>query len=210
MNKVQARTNAERMLLYQQQQARFDHYLSLLVEWNRSVNLVARSNNIDILEDLLLPCLACADSSLLAPGLKGVDLGSGGGFPGIALAIARPDITVLLTERVRKKVSFLKLVIREMHLVNSTVFHGEIDELPTNNRYDFVTARYFSNINIIFSFSRSHLMPTGSMLLFKPDSDAEELESFEWSIADKIEVGTQRSLFQLYYDNTSYSESRTA
>jgi 16S rRNA (guanine527-N7)-methyltransferase len=210
MNTIKARTVEERWSIYEQNKTRFDHYLSLLKEWNRSVNLFARSNNIDILEDLLLPCIACTDNSLLTTGLSGIDLGSGGGFPGIVVAIARPDVTVLLTEKVRKKASFLTYVAREMQLTNTTVFYGDILSLPDNDNYDFITARYFSDAGNIFSFANSRLKPDGSMLLFKPDSAAVELESLEWSITDIIDVGNQRSLFKLKHDNSSYSESRTA
>jgi 16S rRNA G527 N7-methylase RsmG len=97
-----------------------------------------------------------------------------------------------------------------MQLTNTTVFYGDILSLPDNDNYDFITARYFSDAGNIFSFANSRLKPDGSMLLFKPDSAAVELESLEWSITDIIDVGNQRSLFKLKHDNSSYSESRTA
>ena len=210
MSIIHSRTEAERSSLYEQHKPRFDHYLSVLKEWNRSVNLFARSKNVDVLADLLLPCLACAESSLLDSGSTGVDLGSGGGFPGVVLAIARPDVNILLTERVRKKTSFLALLIQELQLTNVNLFLDDIKFLPEDKEFDFITARYFSDTVNIFSFARSHLKAVGSMLLFKPDSAAEELASQEWSIADKISVGPERSLFQLKYDDSSNTESRTA
>lgn len=101
-------------------------YLRLLERWNRVHNLTAIRDTAEIVERHL------AESLALEPFIVGdrvADIGSGGGLPGIPLAIRRPDIRFVLIESRRKRVSFLRHVAASIGLPNVAVAHGRAEEL---------------------------------------------------------------------------------
>ncbi|MBC8478056.1 16S rRNA (guanine(527)-N(7))-methyltransferase RsmG [bacterium] len=194
---IRASTQDERRELYREFKPRFDEYLSYLTEWNRALNLYSRGGEVDPLNDLLLPSLACADSDMIQNAGQGIDLGSGGGFPGLVLAIARPDLTIRLTERIRKKTSFLRFVIQKLQLSNVSVFFGDVALISDNIKYNFMSARLFSSIGNITGYAQPLLAENGVLLVFKPDSEMEDFKQLGWRIRKRLEVGVQRSLFLL-------------
>lgn len=104
-------------------------YLNLLVEANRRVNLVSRKSIGDVVAAQVVPSLAAL---LVVPDaeLRALDVGAGGGFPGIPLAILRPRAQVDLVESARKKCDFLQLVRQSLRLENVRVHHCRV-ERPT-------------------------------------------------------------------------------
>jgi 16S rRNA (guanine527-N7)-methyltransferase len=123
----------------------FAAYLALLLRWNRGQYLTAYTEPEEILEKLFL------DSLLFLPFLPFstrdlLDVGSGAGIPGVPLAIARPDIAVTLIEARRRKVSFLKAVVRDLPLGNVSVIEGWAETLLEQTpglqaRFDAVVTR---------------------------------------------------------------------
>ncbi len=108
------RSFIEQHALSEQQAEQFAHYLELLIEWNQRINLTAITDVPDVINyhfsDSLALSKACDPNSLQMI----CDVGSGGGLPGIPLAIAYPHLRVLLIEIVGKKVNFLRLVAKEL------------------------------------------------------------------------------------------------
>lgn len=148
----------------------------LLVKWNAKINLVAKSTLPDFWTRHAL------DSWQITPLLREtdrncLDFGSGGGFPGLAVAIAlaeKPDSQVTLTESAGKKASFLKAVSREIDL--STYTHsGRIENLNPF-RADVITARAFAPLDRLLSYSEPFLAPETQLLLLKGAAVDEELE----------------------------------
>jgi 16S rRNA (guanine527-N7)-methyltransferase len=88
-------------------------HVDLLLKWNKSINLTAITDPAEIADKHVLDSLALAP---VLPQGSLLDAGSGGGFPGIPLAIARPDLEVILVDSVQKKVAFLKNVLAELRL----------------------------------------------------------------------------------------------
>lgn len=120
----------------------YDHFISILLKWNARVNLTAITDPAEIqvkhIEDslALLPSIKQACSLL--------DLGSGAGFPGIPLKIARPDLRVVLVEATRKKVSFLQSAIVELGLVEIAAECGRAEDTSLSQRlgtFDIVVSR---------------------------------------------------------------------
>ncbi len=193
---LNARTEADRRELYSRFKEPLDFYLERLRQWNRVVNLVSRQADARLLEELLLPSLACADTGMLPVGSQGVDLGSGGGFPGIVLAIVRPDLQLQLTDSIQKKCSFLKQVSQELRLSQVSVICGRVAELQTEAQ-DFITARHFGDTELLFQIGKQLLADSGRLLLFKPDSEVTEFQRLGLIPVDQIGVGPERSLFAL-------------
>ena len=120
-----------------EQADRFEAYLSLFVRWNERVNLTSIRDEGGILSRHLVESIACARA--LPAGISILlDFGSGGGFPGIPIAICRPEIAVTLAESQGKKAAFLQEAIRVLGI--SAKVHAQRAEL-LGTRFDCVTLR---------------------------------------------------------------------
>lgn len=144
-------------------------FRDLLLKWNRTYNLTAVREPDQVLSHHLLDSLAIlprvADGSLL-------DVGSGGGLPGIPLAIARPGLQVTLVDAVQKKVSFLQQAAIELGLSNVRAIHGRIEELA--GQYPQISSRAFSELGDFVGLTRHLLAPGGHWLAMKgvrPDAE---------------------------------------
>lgn len=95
------------------------------------------------------------------------DLGSGAGLPGIVVAIMRPEVAVTLVESQRRKVVFLKKVVRELKLGNLEVHHGRLEELPEGRRFDTAAVRALEDPLRMLPHCLEFVAPSGALVLFK-------------------------------------------
>jgi 16S rRNA (guanine527-N7)-methyltransferase len=117
--------------------SRFEDYLSLFIRWNARVNLTSIRDEEGILSRHFVESIACARA--LPPGISTLlDFGSGGGFPGVPIALCRPEIVVTLAESQGKKAAFLREAVRVLGL--SAKVHAERAELLATG-FDCVTLR---------------------------------------------------------------------
>jgi len=116
---------------------KFDSYLELLLKWNLRINLTAIRERGEILRRHFVECIACAGIVPLGIGTV-LDFGSGAGFPGIPIAICRPDLHVTLAESQKKKAAFLHEAIRAVGL-DANVFAGRAESI--GRTFDCVTLR---------------------------------------------------------------------
>ena len=99
--------------------AKLERYLALLAKWNRVYNLTAIRESERMVTHHALDALAIVPHLPARAGLRVIDIGSGGGLPGIPIAIARPDATVVLVDAVAKKAAFLAQAVIELPLPNA-------------------------------------------------------------------------------------------
>ena len=151
-------------------------YLELLAKWNRSINLTAfdlDKPTDDAIDRLIVEPLVASQAAAAADQLA-VDLGSGGGSPGIPLSIARPSMSFRLVESIVKKVSFLRQVTRELGLSNVVVEHGRFQDLATRSdlavSVDLVTLRAVRADSELWSTVDALLAPQGSVFWFGAES----------------------------------------
>lgn len=139
----------------------FGKYLILLIKWQKSQRLVGSDRPGWIVENLFLDSLLFL--RVLPPSLGSIlDLGSGAGIPGVPIKIVRPDLSLVLVEARRRRVSFLTTVIRELGLENSHVLGGRIEESMSEleGRFDAVVMRCAGDSKT--------LLPIASRLVAKP------------------------------------------
>ncbi len=122
----------------------FMRYLTHLIEWNKSINLTTITNPKEIIIKHFIDSLGVLIATSFPQNGLVLDIGSGGGFPGIPLKIARSDIRLILVEPVRKKCSFLNSVIGLLKLHDVTVFNGTIEQYakqPLRHTIDMAVLR---------------------------------------------------------------------
>ena len=167
-------------------------YCQLLKEWNQGVNLVSRSDVDKLIEHHILPSLEPLAQVEIPPGAWVLDIGSGGGLPAIPLKIARPDLQMLMVDSIRKKVLFLKKVIVELGLQNCSAMAERVEILANDpgflNRFDRITARAVTTIENLLAYGAPFLAPEGRYLLWKGESDLEELEMLQKKQGLKAQV----------------------
>lgn len=141
-------------------------FVDELVRWNKKMNLTGISSKAGIINDLLL------DSLLPLPYLPEtgcfLDVGSGSGFPAIPLKILRPSLITRLVEPKKKKVSFLRQVIRLTGLKEIEVIEGRIQDLTgIRQGYDVITSRALSHLPRLVKWCGPYLSTDGLMVCFQ-------------------------------------------
>ncbi|WP_324779795.1 16S rRNA (guanine(527)-N(7))-methyltransferase RsmG [Thiobacillus sedimenti] len=146
-------------------------YLALLDKWNRVYNLTAVRDAERMVSHHLLDSLAAV------PYFQGetvLDVGSGGGLPGIPLAIARPELRVTLIDSIAKKTAFLLQAKAELGLSNLAVVTGRVEDYKPESGFDVITSRAFSDLKEFVSLTRHLLNPGGRWFAMKglyPDEE---------------------------------------
>ncbi len=152
---------------------KLQRYAELLQKWQRAINLVAPAS----LPELWQRHIADSYQLLphLSPSARIIDLGSGGGFPALVIAMARPDVHVTMVESDRKKCEFLKNVSRETFCQNTQILCERVEHVPLPASAT-VTARGFAPITRILQWLQPHLGSTHQLLLLKGKGHEAELE----------------------------------
>ena len=162
---------------------RLARFGQLLVKWNRSINLVAPSSLTDLKTRHIadsLQLLAYAPDAAR----RWLDLGSGGGLPGLVVAIGaretRPDLRVVLVDSDRRKCAFLREAAREL-APETQVIQGRIEDLQPQEA-DVISARALAPLPELFGLAVAHLAPQGVCLFLKGQRAADEIAAAraEW------------------------------
>jgi len=158
-------------------------YLGLLLKWNRTYNLTAVRDEADMVTHHLLDSLAVAPHLGAARTLA--DVGSGAGLPGLALAMARPELKVVSVEAVQKKAAFQQQAKIQLGLANVEVRPERIEALPDGLAFDAVISRAFSSIADFVRLAGRLAAPQGRLLAMKGVFPADEIAAVPagWRVA---------------------------
>ena len=137
-------------------------YLDLLAKWNRIYNLTAIRDPMQAVSHHLLDSLAVVRALSERPGTL-ADIGSGGGLPGIPLAIAEPARRVTLNDANEKKGAFLRQAVIELGLSNAAVHVGRVEEWHPAERFAIVVSRGFASLSDFLAACR-HLVASDGLL----------------------------------------------
>src|SRR5207248_8113068 len=132
-------------------------------KWNRVYNLTAIRDRRQMESHHLSDALAVLPYLPTIAGLRLLDVGSGGGVPGIPLAIARPDWYVVLVDANQKKVTFLTQAAIELPLGNVRAIAARVEDLTIEPRFEVVIARAFADLGTFATVSAKHLAPDGKL-----------------------------------------------
>ena len=149
-------------------------YVALLHRWNKTYNLTA------IREPQQMIPLHIFDSLAAAPYIEGescLDVGSGGGLPGIPLAIMQPQRAFTLLDTNGKKTRFMQQAVIELNLKNITVVQTRVENWQAKNKFDTIISRAFASIIDFIDSSSLHLSKKGQLLAMKGQFPESELSS---------------------------------
>jgi len=147
-------------------------FRDLLLKWNKTYNLTALRDPAQAISHHLLDSLAILPH--LGAGTL-LDVGSGGGLPGIPLAIAKPDLAVSMVDTVQKKTTFLQQAVIELALRNVTVYHARVEAM--RGQYAQISSRAFAELGLFVSLTRHLLAPNGRWLAMKGVRPDDELKA---------------------------------
>lgn len=165
------------------QQDKLLDYLALMNKWNSVYNLTSLRDPMQMVTHHLLDSLAAVPA--FAGARNVLDVGAGGGLPGVVLAICRPDMKLSMIDTVHKKTAFLKQVKAELELANVTVHTMKVQELEVSDKFDVITSRAFADLTDFLNWSGHLLAEGGKFIALKGTAPAEEQERIpaEWKIS---------------------------
>lgn len=162
------------LALASQQIDRLLQFSGLLKKWNRTYNLTAIDGDTSIVSAHLLDSLVLA--RYLETG-RVLDVGTGGGFPGIPLAIARRAVRVTLLDPLQKRAAFLRQACAELDLDNAEVACSRVEDWRADPRFDVIVSRAFAELTVFVSSSAHLLKPGGSFIAMKGVLPQDEMDA---------------------------------
>ncbi len=160
---------------------RFEAYFDLLTERNKVMNLTAITDRQDVykkhFKDSLLPI------DYIPEGASVLDIGSGAGFPGIPIAIARGDIVITLADSLKKRVDFLNDVIARLQLTNCRALHVRIEDFKERERFDTVVSRAVAALCTLAEYALPFVKKGGTFIAYKGNDIAREVEEAKKAIS---------------------------
>lgn len=169
--------------LWAAQREQLMDYLALMAKWNGVYNLTSLRDPMQMVTHHLLDSLAAVAAF---EGVKSVlDVGAGGGLPGLVLAIARPDMQVSLIDTVHKKTAFLTQVKAELGLANVSVYTMKVQDLKAGP-FEVITSRAFADLSDFVNWSGHLLAEGGRFIALKGTAPAEEQQRLpqEWRVRE--------------------------
>lgn len=172
------------LALTEEQIEKFYNYMNLLIEWNKKINLTAIVEPKDIILKHFIDSLTI--EKYIKKGETIIDVGTGAGFPGIPLKIAREDLKITLADSLNKRINFLNEVINKLDLKNIETIHTRAEELGKNKKYrekfDIATSRAVANMSTLSEYLIPFIKVKGRCICMKSSDIDTELENAKKAI----------------------------
>lgn len=137
------------------QKEQFEALMPLYQEWNSQINVISRKDIDNLYLHHVLHSLAIAKWVNFVPGTHVMDVGCGGGFPGLPLAILYPEVIFDMVDSIRKKLKVVDAVAEAIGLQNISTHHSRVEE--RKDKYDFIITRAVAQMPLLLSWSRKNI-----------------------------------------------------
>ena len=156
-------------------------YLRLLLEWNARMDLTAVEEEEELADRHFVDSLTVLRTDLVPRDASFIDVGTGAGFPGMVLAMARPDLHVVLMDAQRKRLKFLEAVAAEAGTGNAEILHARAEDAARDRKhreqYDIAAARAVAPLNVLAEYLLPFVKVGGCALCWKGPALKQELEA---------------------------------
>ena len=139
--------------LSESQKAQFEALLPLYKEWNEKINVISRKDMENFYLHHVLHSLAIAKQFQFTPGMEVIDLGAGGGFPGLPLAIFFPQTQFTLVDSINKKLNVVRAIAEDLQLNNITAIHSRVEDLK-NKKVNAIVCRAVAPLEKLWQWSK--------------------------------------------------------
>ncbi len=164
----------------------FLEYYELLVEWNQKINLTAITEYQEVLKKHFVDSVSLAKAYDLKKPVDMIDVGTGAGFPGLALKIAFPDLQVVLLDSLNKRISFLEIVIERLKLSGVKTIHGRAEDFARSDgfreSFDLCVSRAVANLSTLSEYCLPFVKVGGMFISYKSEKVMEEAPSAQNAI----------------------------
>ena len=175
------------ILLSERQREQFLRYYEMLVEWNGRMNLTAITEYQDVLKKHFVDSLSLTKVYDLRQNSSIIDVGTGAGFPGLALKIAFPGLKVTLLDSLNKRIQFLDAVIGELGIQGVETVHGRAEDFAKPGKlresFDLCMSRAVANLSTLSEYCLPFVKKGGLFVAYKSEKAASEIEEAEKAIS---------------------------
>jgi len=167
--------------LTEEQIFQFITYYEMLTEWNQVMNLTAITEYADVMKKHFIDSLSLIKAYDVKKDAKLIDVGTGAGFPGLALKIAFPQLQITLLDSLNKRIKFLDAVIEKLQLTAVETVHGRAEDAAKDDkmreRFDICVSRAVANLSTLSEYCIPFVKKGGYFISYKSEKLAEEIEA---------------------------------
>lgn len=175
------------IVLSEQQVEQFLTYYELLTDWNRKINLTAITEYEDVMKKHFVDSLSLIRAFDVTKGVSVIDVGTGAGFPGLALKIAFPNLKVTLLDSLNKRILFLDEVIKTLGLKGIKTIHSRAEDAARpgelRESFDLCVSRAVANLSTLSEYCLPFVRPGGRFISYKSEKLAEEIRGADKAIS---------------------------
>lgn len=165
----------------------FLRYFELLVEWNGFMNLTAITEYDEVMKKHFVDSLSLIKTYDVSKKVKVIDVGTGAGFPGLALKIAYPNLQVTLLDSLNKRINFLNEVISQLGLSGVETVHGRAEDFAKpdklRGKFDLCVSRAVANLSTLSEYCLPFVKVGGEFISYKSEKITEELSAAKNAIS---------------------------
>lgn len=173
--------------LSEKQIEQFLTYYEMLTEWNDFMNLTAITAYEDVMKKHFVDSISLVKAYDLTRSVSVIDVGTGAGFPGLALKIAFPDLEVTLLDSLQKRIQFLGAVTEKLNLKGVSAIHGRAEDFAKpgklREKFDLCVSRAVANLSTLSEYCLPFVKEDGYFISYKSEKISEEMEAAGNAIA---------------------------
>lgn len=164
----------------------FENYMNGILEWHKKVNLTAITDRSEFIRKHFVDSLICADSEEFTHSIHIADVGTGGGFPGVPLAICFPEKEFVLMDSLAKRVKIVEQLCSRLGIINVKVVHGRAEELGRRIEYrecfDLCVSRAVANMSTLSEYCLPFVKIGGYLIAYKGVDCKSEIDNAKGAI----------------------------